>query len=489
MSTDAQTLLAWREHPARMVRELFGAEPDFWQEEVLEAFPHHQKLAMKASKGPGKTTCLAWLAWNFLLTRQQPKIAAASISGQNLSDGLWTEMALWQGRSPLLQHLFEWQRTRIFSKEKPETWWMSARSWSQNSNQADVGKTLAGLHADYILFLLDESGGMPDAILASAEAALSSCVEGHIVQAGNPTNLSGPLYTACHVSRDQWFVAEINGDPDNPRRAARVDIGWARDQIRQWGRENPYVMVNVLGQFPPAAFNTLIGPDEVREATRRHYPDSDIANAARILGVDVARQGDDSSVIFPRQGLVAFVPAQHRGINGTEGAEILSRRIADWGVDATFIDDTGGFGSSWIDNLQRLGHSPVGVHFAGKAVLDRYANKRAEMAFDAVEWVRRGGALPDIPQLLAAMSQTTYTHQGDRLILEPKDDVKQRLGFSPDHFDALMLTFASPVEPIRKGPTRAMHQVDFDAFSTMTLSTRFSGTSHVVDFDAFRGRF
>jgi len=487
VSAAADKLRLWREHPAQMVRDLFDAEPDFWQEDVLEAFPHHQKLAMKASKGPGKTTCLAWLAWNFLLTRPQPKIAAVSISGQNLSDGLWTEMALWMGKSPLLQSMFTWQKTKIESKQKPETWYMSARSWSQNTNQADVGKTLAGLHADYILFLLDESGGMPDAILASAEAALSSCVEGHIVQAGNPTNLSGPLYTACHVSRDQWYVAEINGDPDNPKRASRVDINWAKDQIRQWGRENPYVMVNVLGQFPPAAFNTLIGPDEARDATRRHYNEFDIASAPRVLGVDVARQGDDSSVIFPRQGLVAFAPAQHRGLTGTQGAEIVARRISDWGVDATFIDDTGGFGSSWIDNLHRLGHSPVGVHFAGKAVLDRYANKRAEMAFDCVEWIRRGGAIPDIPQLIAAMAGTTYTHQGDRLILEPKADVKARLGFSPDHFDALMLTFASPVEQIRKGPTRAMHQVDFDPFAFMSVSAK--GTTHQVDFDPFRGRF
>lgn len=485
MSVAADKIKLWREHPAAMVGDLFGATPDPWQLECLEAFPHEPKIAMKASKGPGKTCVLAWLAWNFLLTRPEPKIAATSISGSNLSDGLWTEMAVWQGKSPLLKDLFLWQRTRIESRQKPATWYMTARTWSQSASPDDVGKTLAGLHQPYIMFLLDESGGMPDGILASAEAALSTCIEGHIVQAGNPTNLSGPLYIACVLSRDQWRVIEINGDPDNPNRATRVDIKWARDQIRQWGRDNPFVMVNILGQFPPAGFNTLIGIDELREATRRHYYETDIMLAARVLGIDVAREGDDASVIFPRQGLVAFQPQVLRGVRGTEGADIVARRMTTWGADGVFVDDTGGFGSSWIDNLLRLGHAPVGVKFNGKATLDRYANKRTEMAFDAVNWIQRGGAIPDIPELLRAMSETTYTHIGDRLILEPKEDVKARLHFSPDHFDALMLTFAAPVEPVRRGADRVMHQSEFNPLSAMNLSTSYTLGSHSSDYDPF----
>jgi phage terminase large subunit len=449
-----------------MVRDLFGVTPDPWQEDVLEAFPREPKIAMQASKGPGKTCVLAWLAWNFLLTRPNPKIAATSISGANLADGLWTEMALWQGKSELLKSMFVWTKTRIFSREKPETWWMSARSWSQTADKTEVGKTLAGLHADYILFLLDESGGMPSAIMASAEAALASCKEGHIIQAGNPTDLDGPLYQACTTARDQWFVVEINGDPDNPKRSPRVDIEWARSQIRQYGRDNPYVLVNVLGKFPPAGFNTLIGPDEVAVAIRRHYAEHDYSRAARVLGVDVARQGDDSSVIFQRQGLVAFTPKQYRGLDGTQGAGLVARLMLDWSADATFIDDTGGFGSSWIDNLMRLGHAPIGVQFAGKADNPRYYNKRTEMAFDCVEWVKRGGAIPDCPELVAALTRTTYTHQGDRLLLEPKEQVKSKLGYSPDHLDALMLTFAAPVARAERGNSRSRHAAEYDPFAS-----------------------
>ena len=66
------------------------------------------------------------------------------------------------------------------------------RQWSQSADKTQQANTLAGRHADYILFLLDESGGIPDAVMVTAEAALSSCVEGHIVQAGNPTTLTRP---------------------------------------------------------------------------------------------------------------------------------------------------------------------------------------------------------------------------------------------------------------------------------------------------------
>jgi hypothetical protein len=441
-------LAAWKRDPLRFVREQFGVEPDSWQADVLAAFPRNQRIAMKACKGPGKTAVLAWLAWNFLAVNEDAKVAATSVSADNLADNLWTEMAKWQAKSPLLTACFEWNRKRIVNKKRPQTWWMSARAWAKSADPASLGQTLAGLHSDYILFLLDESGGIPEAVMATAEAALSSCVEGHIVQAGNPTHLEGPLYGACTSARRFWHLVEITADPDDPKRSARVSARWAREQIEKYGRENPWVLVNVFGRFPPHSLDTLIGPDECAEATRRAWTADDVATAPRVLGVDVARFGDDASVIFPRQGLVAFPPMKHRHIDGTQGAGLVARKWQDWQADACFIDDTGGFGSSWIDNLRRLGRTPIGIAFSGRASDPRYDNKRTEMYFEAVDWIRRGGALPPGPasqELIAALSRTTYSFRGDRLLLEPKDQVKARLGYSPDDADAFALTFAQPV--------------------------------------------
>jgi hypothetical protein len=284
------------------------------------------------------------------------------------------------------------------------------------------------------------------------------------VQAGNPTTLAGPLWRACTSERALWHVVEINGDPDDPRRATRVSIQWAREQIAKWGRDNAYVLVNVFGRFPPSSLNSLIGPDEIRDATLQDYREADYAHAARVLGVDVARFGDDSTVVFPRQGLVAFDPLQYRGLDGTQGAGLLARKMLDWDADAAFVDDTGGYGASWIDNLIRLGHTPIGVGFASKASDPRYANKRSEMHFECVQWIRRGGRLPDVPELTAALTQTTYTFQADRLLIEPKEMVKQRLGYSPDHADALCLTFAYPMARKARGfPGERRDAPSFDA--------------------------
>ena len=467
----AEKIKLWRERPDIFVREVFNVIPDPIQDEILRAFPKSPRIAMKASKGTGKTCTEAWLCWNFLLTRPHPKIACTSISSDNLADGLWTEMSRWQKESKLLQEAFIWTKTRIFSKDHPETWWMSARTWSKTADKNQQSSTLAGLHADYIMFVIDESGGVPDAVMASAEAALASGKEAHLVQGGNPTHLEGPLYRACTDERTLWSVFEMTGDPDDPNRSPRVDIQWARDQIAKYGKDNPWVLVNVYGKFPPSSLNALIGPDELLAAVNRKYREPDFDRHPMILGVDVARFGDDSSIIFPRQGLQAFNPVQYRGLDGTQGAERVISKWNDLSADAVFIDNTGGFGASWIDNLLRLGKSPIGVHFSQEPINNKYYNKRAEMVCECIDWIKRGGAIPNITELTKALSMTTYTFKGDKILIEPKEDIKLKLGFSPDHMDALILTFAMPVEKtIRIGyehlfKTQQSNEYEYNPFS------------------------
>lgn len=444
----------WREKPQVMVREVFGVTPDAWQDDVLALFPTSPRIAMKACKGPGKTAVLAMLAWNFLLTRPRPKIAATSISADNLADGLWTEMAKWQAKSELLRSQFTWTKTRIVANCAPEEWWMSARTWPRSADANAQANTLAGLHADYMMFILDEAGGIPSGVMAAAEAGLANAIdipghEAHIVMAGNPTHLDGPLYEACTKERNLWEVVEITSDPDDPKRTPRVSAEWARQQIDKYGRDNPWVLVNVFGRFPPSSLNALIGPDEVQDAMRRHHRPNAYGGAARILGVDVAREGDDRSVIFPRQGIASFDPIVMRNVDSLQGAGAVSRKWAEWTADACFIDNTGGFGAGWIDQLRTLGRDPIGIHFAGNSSSQqRFVNKRAEMLWDACQWVKEGGSLPNIPELLQEMTAHTYFFKGDAIQIESKEQVKQKIGRSPDYFDGLGLTFAQPVTPM-----------------------------------------
>lgn len=460
-------LKRWREHPAAHVEERFGVKPDPAQAEALEAFPHQPRIALQACTGSGKTACLSWIGWNFLLTRPHPMIGATSISGPNLSAGLATEMARWRKVDPMLNQLFDQTSKSITNKQSPETWKMEFRTWDRSADANNVGNSLRGIHSEYVMWLLDETGGYPDALLPTCEAIFSgSPKEAHIVQAGNPIRRAGPLWKAASSARASWYVIEITADPDDPKRTPRVSIEHARQQIQDWGgRESPFVMVNVLGKFPLADFNALISTEECEAAMKRYYRPNEYEAAPRVLGVDVAQEGDDASVIFSRQGLQSFPMIKKRNINSIQGAGLVARKWEDWEADACFIDDTGGFGAGWIDQLMTLGKAPIGIKFSESAhEAGRYANKRTEMYFDACEWIKRGGALPPSPEITAALTQTLYTFKGDRLLLEPKKLVKAKLGYSPDEADALVLTFAEPVAKKPRATGRPKNIAEYDPF-------------------------
>lgn len=479
----AEQFRIWRTNPTQMVRDLFGVEPDPWQKDVLDAFPTNQRLALIACRGPGKTAVLAWLGWNYMLTRPMPKCAATSISGDNLRDNFWTEMAKWQQKSPLLKALFTWTKERIFANENPEQWWMSARTYAQSGDATQQANTLAGLHADYILFLIDETGDMADAVMVSAEAALSSCIEGHIVQAGNPTKLSGPLYRASQNEKNLWHVTHITAHPDDPKRTPRISAQWAREFMAQYGVDHDWTRVTIYGQFPRSSFNALIGPDEVRAAMKRYYREHEIGRVAKVMGIDVARYGDDSSIIAKRQGIQMFPFIAHRGLSSVQGASIVHREWLQWDADAAFIDDTGGFGSGWIDQLKMLGRAPIGVHFAAQAHEKmRFENKRAEMYWDLCEWIKAGGAVPEDQELLADLTNTTYSATKGILLLEPKALVKaKQMGRSPDKGDAAALTFAEPIMLVSRSIHRLNRNVaDYSPYAGMdkTDAGGYSGSNY-----------
>lgn len=459
----------WRDNPVLFVREQFDAEPDDWQAEILHEFKNNQRLAMKAAKGCGKSTILAWCSWYFLATREHPKIAATSISWDNLSDGLWTEMAKWQIRSPFLKDHFTWTKTRIHYNASPATWWMSARTWAKGADSSQQADTLAGLHADNLLFVLDEAGGIPDGVMAAAEAGLATGEDTKIIMAGNPTHLEGPLYRAATSERHLWYLAEITGDPDNPKRAKRISIEWAREQIAKYGVDSPWVLVNVFGRFPPSSINSLLGPDEIRDAMDRYVKPEFYDFSQKRLGIDVARFGTDSTVIFPRQGLQAFKFAEMKGARSEEIAARVMAAKSRWDSEIEFVDGTGGFGAGVIDALHQAHIPAKEIHFSGKPIDPRYLNKRAEMWFLLAEWVKRGGSLPNNPELARELSAPTYTFQNGKFKLEEKEQIKARLGFSPDRADALALTFALPEMPKKStSPIKQQMykmQTEYDPFS------------------------
>jgi len=212
-----------------------------------------------------------------------------------------------------------------------------------------------------------------------------------------------------------------------------------------------------LCDFTAAGEDQLISLALVEEAARREYKADAYMHAPRILGVDVARFGDDRSVIFPRQGLAARAPIVMRGLDNMQVAARVAQEIDEWHPDATFVDV--GMGAGVIDRLRQLGYEVIAVDFGSRATnAARFVNKRAEMWFDLRDALDAGLAIPNIVALKQELATPTYWFDGaQRVVLEPKDEIKKRLlGASPDLADALALTYAMPVVPkrVKADPTR-----------------------------------
>ena len=458
MNPAVEVLRRWKGSTLAFARECIGYEPDEWQKDAFLALDRGEKprIAMQACAGPGKTRVLATIGWKFLVCHggpdAHPNAYAISISGDNLKDNLWKELAVCRNLSPFLQHAFEWTSEKVYAKDHEETWWIKARSYSKSADPETQGNALSGLHAKNILYLIDEAGDINPAVLRKAEQGMSNTEWGRIVMAGNPTSNSGALYHAVTNQATIWEVIRINGDPDDPKRSPRIDIEWAREQIRQYGRDNPWVQSFILGQFPKGGLNTLLTPDEVRTAMGRNPDPDSYAWAQKRLGIDVARFGDDRTVIFPRQGLVAFQPIilrQQRTDFIT--ARVLKAKLA-FESEVDFVDDTGHWGHGVVDGLLAAGQGAQAVMFSDPAIDPRYGNRRAEMLFGLADWVKSRGALPNIPELIPELTQPMYFFAtSGKLMIESKDQIKKRLGFSPDLADALALTFAWPDQPGRAG--------------------------------------
>lgn len=446
---------AWAENPNRFVRDVFRVTPEPWQDEVLAAFNTSPRIAINGSKNTGKSTVESWLIWFFLVTRYEPKVAATSVSEDNLRDCLWSELAKWQKQSKLLESEYQWTAERVFLKARPETWWCSARTWAKSADKAEQAKTLAGLHANSVFFVLDESGGIPDAVMSAAEGALAGGEHGecHILQGGNPTDNAGPLFKACTVDRKHWNVFTVTGDPDDPKRSARVSISWARELIEMYGVDHDWVRVNVFAKFPKQGSDVWFSLDSIEAAASRRLDRTAFDFEAKVLGVDVSRGGANESVIQPRQGLVAFKPETERGQPDTM---LLADHVAvvasAWRDVAAIFVDADGVGQGVADRLKQLGFPAFAIHSGVESHRTdvRFYNLRAQMWWDMSQWMKRG-SIPNDATLRSQFHgekcpKYSFDNRG-RYKLETKDEMKRRGVDSPDRADALAYTFAMPVQP------------------------------------------
>jgi len=491
------TLDRWARDPVQMVVDEWPrVELDGFQVELLREFPRQPKIAMKSAKGPGKTMGLAMCALNFLVTRPgEVKVGATSITGDNLDMNFWPELHKWINASEFFRAALVWSKTAVRDRLRPENRFIERRTWPKKGNAEEQSDALAGLHGEHVMWILDEAGGIPVAVLVTAEAIFATTgQEAHLLLAGNPTDPGGALHHAVVISRGEYHVITITGDPDSPRRSKRIDINHARSEIAKYGRDNPWVRVNILGEFPETAINALLGLEDVEAAMQRHYDPARFNFVQKRLGVDVARFGGDRTVIFPRQGVAAYKPIilRHQRSDQIAARVLMASnrwRRHDREEILALIDNTFHWGQGVCDQLTAIRSPHIGINYAGKATDPRYGNVRAEMWIRGARAIKTGGhALPHIPEMVRELTEPTYTLVGGRFMLEDKDQLKERLGYSPDLADAYMTTHA--IEDIPTGilaelAGRHHAKTDFDPFA---LPGSADGGRALTDFDPYDPR-
>ena len=225
----------------------------------------------------------------------------------------------------------------------------------------------------------------------------------------------------------------------------------------------------LLCDFTASASDVVIPIDLVSAAAERELTERDVEGQPVILGVDVARFGDDRTVLCVRQGLWTRDVRTFTGLSTMEVANRVIDCINQYRTQAVFID-AGAMGAGVIDRLRQLQYQVSEVNF-GEAALstDRYANIRAEMYFKCRDWLTSGGALPKNAELKTELSTVEYKfNPSGRIVLEPKEKLKERTGKSPDLADALVLTFARPVYMQGSvGRQRQMCNTEYDPFEAM----------------------
>ena len=340
-----------------------------------------------------------------------------------------------------------WTYLKDFIQPIPGTEKNEAELWVQLPNGArlsiygaDNPDSIRGEYFDGAI--LDEVALMDPEVWGGIVRPALSDRGGWALFIGTPdgTNLFSELYYAALLN-PEWHACLLTVYDTGALPAEEIAQLKKEMSESQFARE-------FLCDFAAGNEACLLSVHDVMEAQKRVPLEAAYRFAPRIIGVDVARYGDDRSCIIKRQGIACWPPMIYRGRSGFEIADIVAGQIHDFKPDAVFVDDTGGFGGATIERLRQLGHEVIGVQFAGKPIDERYLNKRAEMWIEMAKWVKEGGTLPDLPEIRTDLCAPTYKHNAaGKFQLESKEDMKKRGMMSPDVGDALCVTFHSPVSP------------------------------------------
>ena len=440
-----------------------------WQEKLLRAVQDRiltmeeaLRIAVRSGHGVGKSALLCIIILWAISTKVDTRGRVTANTEKQLLRTLWPELAKWH-RLFIARDLFKVTATSIFADVpgREKEWRIDAIPWSENNPEA-----FAGLHnyGKRILVICDEASGIPNVIWETLDGAtLDANTEILWIVCGNPTKAVGRFRECFEQRSNEWTTFHVDSRDVSFTNKAQIERA-----IERYGVDNDYVKVRYLGEFPSVEASALFAPDTIRTAQVREL----ISTFAEplIMGVDVARYGNNESVIFFRRGRDARSKEiiRRRGVSTVELGSLVASLIASESPDAVFIDE-GGVGGGVIDFVRHLGHSCIGVNFGSKpssspeGVL--VADKRAEMYVLCQQWLRTGGCLPEDSDVYDQLSQIEYyINKKSAIMLVSKEDMRSAGKESPDLIDALVLTFAFPVSATKYRGARKL-EYEYDPYA------------------------
>ena len=422
---------------------LGGGQPWEKQVEIMQSVLVNWRTAVPSGFAVGKTWTAARIALWFLFSHPRSLVITTAPTWRQVEHVLWAEIRRQhrESKTPLGGDVL---RTQI----------KIADDWFALGLSTDDPTRFQGFHAAHLLLIFDEAAGVDRTVWDAAEGQMAG-PHARWLAISNPIAPSGPFYDVC--AGELWHTIQISClDTPNVRRRRPlypnlVSWQWVEDRRREWGEQSPLYESRVLGRFPVASEHGLIPLQWVLDANdRAGAPVSEPPSGRqRVVGVDVARSGADATVFLLREDDAVTEIEEHRGLSTMETAGRLQifvdERQVPW---SNVCVDEIGIGAGVVDVLRERRRAVRAVNF-GRSARDkaRYANLRAEC-----HWRLREAMRPDtekplrIPErygrLCADLVSIEWSvNSSGRIVVEPKEKIKARIGRSPDHSDALALTY------------------------------------------------
>ncbi len=450
----------YKKNPVLFFNEILSFQPDEWQKAAAYDIANYSKVTIRSGQGVGKTAFeAAALLW-FMSCFPFPRIVATAPTRQQLHDVLWSEVAKWQSKSPLLSQMFKWTKTYIYMLGMEKRWFAVARTATKPEN-------MQGFHEDNMLFIVDEASGVADSIMEAILGTLSG-ENNKLLMCGNPTKTSGIFYDSHKADRGMYRVRKVSSKDSNRTNKENIET-----LIRKYGIDSNVVRVRVLGEFPEQENDVFIPLPLLEQSTMTEYKDRTAESIH--IGCDVARYGDDKTVIgYKVNERVKF----YKKINGQDTMRtasdiiLLGQTLRDKYKFNDYISvkiDDGGVGGGVVDRLRQIKKSEPDKYdwldifpvIFGKPIKHKYYADSTIYMMSVVKSLLSPAddngnqketelILPNDSDLIAQLSCRKYTvNEKSKMIVESKKTMKARGLPSPDEADCVLL-LCLPVKPPKR---------------------------------------